>query len=159
MTTDIDVTMPDLSERTWQVTVERDMAAPPSVLYRAWTELIDQWFALRGSVLMRPFVNEPFFFETLHENIRQPHYGRFLRLEKDRLIELTWVTGPSGTRGAETIVTIELASRGAGAHLRLTHAGFPDEEARDLHAEAWPLVLDVLDKAFTSEEARQGKAA
>jgi uncharacterized protein YndB with AHSA1/START domain len=128
------------------------MAAPPSVLYLAWTERIDQWFAQPSTVLMRPMVNEPFFFETLHEETRQPRYGRFLRLEKDSLIELTWVTGPSGTRGAETVVTIELIPKGTGSHLRLTHAGFADEEARDIHAEAWPLVLDVLDKAFATEE-------
>ncbi len=158
MKSDIDVMRPDLSARPWQVTVERDMAAPPSVLYPAWTERLDQWFARRGSVRMRPRVNEPFFFETLHENIRQPHYGRFLRLEKDRLIELTWTTGPSGTRGAETVVTIELAPKGTGTRLRLIHAGFPDEEARDIHAEAWPLVLDVLDRAFPNQR-QQGKAA
>lgn len=152
MRSDSNVTRPDLSTRPWQVTVERDMAAPPSVLYLAWTERIDQWFAQPGTVLMQPMVNEPFFFETLHENIRQPHYGRFLRLEKDSLIELTWITGPSGTRGAETVVTIELIPKGTGSRLRLTHAGFADEEARDIHAEAWPLVLDVLDKAFASEE-------
>ncbi len=159
MRSDIDVTRPDLSARPWQLIVERDMAAPPSVLYLAWTEQIDQWFARPGSILMRPHVNEPFFFETLHENIRQPHYGRFLRLEKDSLVELTWVTGPSGTRGAETVVTIELLPKGTGTHLRLTHAGFADEESRDVHAEAWPLVLDVLDKAFLSEEKQRGKAA
>ncbi len=159
MRSDIDVTRPDLSMRPWQVIVEREMAAPPSVLYLAWTEQIGQWFARPGSVLMRPLVNEPFFFETLHENIRQPHYGRFLRLEKDSLVELTWVTGASGTRGAETVVTISLTPREAGTHLRLTHAGFADEESRDIHAEAWPLVLDALDKAFASEERQQGKAA
>jgi uncharacterized protein YndB with AHSA1/START domain len=152
MRSDIVVTRPDLSTRPWQLIVERDMTAPPSALYLAWTERIDQWFAQPGTVLMRPLANEPFFFETLHEDTRQPHYGRFLRLEKDSLIELTWVTGPSGTRGAETVVTIELTPKGTGSHLRLTHAGFPDEEAQDIHAEAWPLVLDVLDKAFASEE-------
>ncbi len=156
---DKEVTSPDLSTRPWRVTVERDMAAPPSVLYLALTEQIEQWFARPGSILMRPLVNEPFFFETLHENTRQPHYGRFLRLEKNSLVELTWVTGPLGTRGAETIVTVELAPRGTGTHLRLTHRGFPDEESRDTHADAWPLVLDVLDKAFASEKRQQGKAA
>ncbi len=149
---------PDLSAKPWKLTVERDMTASTSVLYLAWTGQIDRWFATPGSVLMRTVVNEPFFFETLHENIRQPHYGRFLRLEKDSLVELTWVTGPSGTRGAETIVTIEFAPKGAGSHLRLTHAGFPDEETRDNHAEAWPLVLDALDKAFSAQES-QGRAA
>ncbi len=158
MKQDSNVMRPDLSTRPWRVTVERDMMASTSVLYLAWTEQIDRWFACPGSVLMRSAVNEPFFFETLHENIRQPHYGRFLRLEKDSLVELTWVTGPPGTRGAETVVTIELATKGTGSHLRLTHAGFPDEESRDKHAEAWPLVLDALDNAFSAKES-PGKAA
>ncbi len=159
MRSDIVVAGPDLSARPWRVTVERDMTAPPSLLFHAWTEGLDRWFARPGSKLIRPHVNEPFFFETLHENTRQPHYGRFLRLEKDSLVELTWVTGPSGTRGTETVVTIELFPKGTGTHLRLTHAGFADEESRDVHAEAWPLVLDVLDKAFVPEEKHRGKAA
>ncbi len=152
MGSDIVVTKPDLPARPLLLSIECDMAAPPSVLYLAWTERLDRWFARLGSVVMRPVVNEPFFFETLHENTRQPHYGRFLRLEKDSLIKLTWVTGPSGTRGAETVVTIELSPRGTGTRLRLTHEGFPDDKARNIHAEAWPLVLNALDKAFASEE-------
>ncbi len=152
MRSDIEVTKPDLSLRPLKLTVDRDMASPPSVLYSAWTVQIDKWFARPGSVLMRPAVNEPFFFETLHEETRQPHYGRFLRLETDRLIELTWVTGPSGTRGSETVVTIELMPKERGTHLRLVHAGFPDEESQDIHADAWPLVLDALDNAFAAEE-------
>ncbi len=151
-----DMTKPDPSARPWKVTVERDMAVPPHVLYLAWTEGLDLWFARPGSVRMRPAVNEPFFFETLHERTRQPHYGRFLRLEQDARVELTWVTGPSGTRGAETVVTIEFTPRSTGSHLRLTHAGFSDEEARDTHADAWPLVLDVSEKAFIEQG---GKAA
>ncbi len=149
-----DRTMPDLSARPWKMTVERDMAVPPHVLYLAWTEGLDLWFARPGSVSMRPAVDEPFFFETVHERTRQPHYGRFLRLEKDALVELTWVTGESGTRGTETVLTIELEMRGAGSHLRLTHAGFPDEDSRDTHADAWPLVLDMLEKAFLAESGR-----
>ncbi len=78
-------------------------------------------------------VNETFSFEAMHENIRQPHYGRFLRLKNDNLVELTWVTGP---RGADTIVTIQFAPTGTGSYLRLTNTGFPDEEVRDNRFEA-----------------------
>ncbi|WP_327094347.1 SRPBCC domain-containing protein [Nocardia vinacea] len=146
------VRVPDLSSRPYGLEVERTMTAPPPALYRAWTERFDHWFATPGSVLMRPAVNEPFFFETEYQGMRSPHHGRFLRLVPDQIVELTWVTGAGGTDGAETVVTVELVPTDTGTRLRLAHAGFADEAARDRHSQAWPMVLEQLDRR-TAEPA------
>ncbi|MCR8643284.1 SRPBCC domain-containing protein [Paenibacillus sp. N1-5-1-14] len=141
---------PDLSLKPYNLQVERQMAASPEVIYRAWTKQIGSWFAAPDSVLMQGIVNTPFFFETEFNGSRHPHYGRFLRLVEDRLIELTWVTGAGGTKGAETVVTVEIEPSSSGSRIILTHAGFPDEESRDGHEQAWPFVLEQLDLRMTS---------
>ena len=147
------VRIPDLSRRPFHLKVERIMETPPGVLFDAWTKQFDRWFAAPGSVIMQGEVNTAFFFETEHNGSRYPHYGRFLKLVQDRLVKITWVTGTGGTKGEETVVTVEFEPYEKGTRLSLTHEGFPDEESKNAHEQAWPFILEHLDKRMMSDHA------
>lgn len=140
---------PDLSARPSQCVIESTMKSSPHAIYKAWTEQFDRWFAAPGTVLMRPRINAPFFFETHYDGGRHPHYGRFLNLKQDQFVEITWVTGSAGTEGAETVVSVEIAPHGSGSHVRLTHSGFPNHQSMKRHDKAWVEVLANQDKVLS----------
>lgn len=149
------VTIPDLTDRPYGFNVERIMSSPPEVLFEAWTEKFDEWFAAPGTLSMKAEVNSVFFFETVFkldeksEIQRHPHYGRFLQIVPNRLIEFTWLTGAGGTGGAETVVTVELTAHQNGTLLTLSHKGFPDEESKNRHDSAWEMILEHLDQKMS----------
>jgi len=140
---------PDLSSRPFGLTAERIIALPVEKLFKAWTTQFDLWFAAPGSLLTKGEINSPFFFETYFEGVHHPHYGRFLRIEENKLVEFTWVTGEGGTEGAETVVNVQLTSLNEGTLVHLSHTGFPNETSRDRHQEAWPTILGQLEERMS----------
>lgn len=143
---------PDLTERPFACKAERFFPFTRTTLYHAWTQGLDSWFAAKGSLMMNVRVNEAFYFETVFkpeqakEPTRHPHYGRFLDLVENQLIEMTWVTGDGGTEGAETILRLELHEGDGNTLLKLSHTGFKSENSRNIHEYAWSYVLDQLEK-------------
>ena len=146
------VPRPDLSARPLQMTCEHVVNASPEDVFAAWTRRFDSWFAQTGTVAMVPEPGRPWFFYNRDDWGRHPHYGRFLDVKENELVEMTWMTGngtPEGTEGAETVLRIELAPKGDGTEIRLTHSGFVSERSRDGHAENWPLALEILGEAVS----------
>jgi len=141
---------PDLAERPHHVLVHRAMHASPHELYRSFTTGWEGWFALKDALCADPHPNGQLFFVVEHEGQRHPHYGRFLKLEPDHKVELTWLTGKEGTQGAETVLTVELHPRGDGCALTLTHRGFYDQERADHHGRSWQKILAMLDEQLMS---------
>ena len=139
---------PDISSRPLSMTVECQMKADAGAIYEAWTEKFDCWFAEPGELIMVPEVDRPWFFKNRKDWGSHPHYGRFVELDKDRLIVTTWLTGKGGTAGAETIIRVELTPEDGFTLLRLTHSGFQDEEARQGHLDNWPEGLECLNDAL-----------
>ena len=151
--------MPDLSDRPYGLTIERALALSAKTIFNAWTKDLDLWFAAPGSVLMQGEVNTTFFFETefklaAHATVkRHPHYGRFLQVVPDQLLQFTWVTGAPGTEGAETVVTVELKEKANETSVRLSHEGFSSPAARDGHEHAWPVVLQHMEQKLGAQSS------
>ncbi|AZO01104.1 SRPBCC domain-containing protein [Mesorhizobium sp. M9A.F.Ca.ET.002.03.1.2] len=141
---------PDVSDRPHDTRVERVMSASCQAIYRSFTTDWEGWFALEGALIADPVLNGQLFFVVEHEGKRHPHYGRFLTLEPDRKVELTWLTGTDGTQGAETVLSVDLEPRAGGCTLTLIHRGFYDQEHADHHGKSWEQILAGLDKRLTN---------
>ena len=142
---------PDLSARPLNLTWEGFLSLPPETVYRAWTENFALWFSQPGETFMIAEVDRPYFFYNKVEWGRHPHYGRFLELEENRVVEMTWLTGNGtngGTEGAETVVRVELSPEDKGTKVRFTHSGFVTERSRDGHNENWPLAFEELENSL-----------
>lgn len=135
------IPQPDTASRPFEAHAEHWMPLTPPRLYRAWTQEFDIWFAAPGTVVMDAQPGRPFYFATEFNGQLNPHYGRFLRLQPSRLVELSWITGEGGTEGAETIVTVAFEPERDGTRVRLSHRGFPNAQSAARHEQAWPLVL------------------
>jgi hypothetical protein len=71
ISTTVSKLMPDLSSRPFQLKIKRRMHASPHAVFEAWTtESFERWFAAPGTVMMKPQIDAPYFFEARHNGER-----------------------------------------------------------------------------------------
>ncbi len=136
-----------------EVTVVRTIPASPENVYDLWINPKSPGGPWYGGerVIVNPVVDGLFYLAAKHEGRIWPHYGRFLRLERPRVVEYTWMS--EGTKGAESIVTLTMEPRGGETEVTLRHSGVPDDEMGRRHKEGWTWILNTLAEGLAARRS------
>ena len=136
------------SEKTIDVKVERVIEAAPSKVYAAWLnpKVKGTPWNMGEMILMTPKVNG-FFYWRVHGT---PHYGRFIKLDRSRRIQHTWMS--PYTEGQETTVTVTFTKKGANTVMTLVHADLPDNAKGKAHIEGWNQFMDSFPQYFKKKK-------
>jgi uncharacterized protein YndB with AHSA1/START domain len=136
-----------------EVSVARTIPASAEKVFDVWIDPKcpgGPWFG-SDRVILNPVVDGLFYLAVKHEGRTWPHYGRFLQIDRPRVIEYTWMS--EGTKGAESIVTVTMEPRGEQTEVTLRHSGVPDDEMGHKHRDGWAWVLSALAEAITSRRS------
>ena len=129
---------------SFRTDVARSYQAKPEQVFDARVDpaSVKAWLAGGEKAIVDAREDGLFFLNMKNGDRLEPHYGRYLRVERPRLLEFTWVS--EHTHGKESVVTIELVARGASTELRLSHVGLASEEAAASHKGGWSDFLEQL---------------
>jgi uncharacterized protein YndB with AHSA1/START domain len=133
----------------FECTVPRTIQASAERVFRAWTDpdVARRWLSNGGDLVLQPHVGGLYFLDMVYGEHTYPHYGRYLRVEPQRLLEFTWMS--QGTLGKESLVRVEFEPLAAGTRVTLTHVGLPDEKLRDDHESGWKELLAWLEERLS----------
>jgi uncharacterized protein YndB with AHSA1/START domain len=133
--------------------VSRVVAAKPGEVFDAWTNSkhpASPWSKRNGirTVILDPHVGQLFYINMGPPMPLPTHYGRFLRLDKPKLIEHTWAS--EGTQGMETRVRITLKAKDKGTLFSLRHVGLRSVASARGHEDGWGMIIGWMAAGFES---------
>ena len=138
-----------------EIRLTRRIAAGAEEVFDAWTdaESLAQWMVpIAGGSTQAQIdarVGGRFHIDMTGSGHIYPHDGEYLRVERPRLLEFTWIS--NGTNRQRSIVTVELRALGADeTELTLTHRLLPNRETARAHHEGWDRGLDRLVEYFAA---------
>lgn len=143
--------MPTLELTTNVLSISRHFKAPRERVFAAFAtiEAMGAWIGCDGSKIIGGTLD--FQVRGKYQmRMNTPHgeclvTGSYQEITPPSRIVFTWhyQDDPDWT-GVDSVVTIELQSRGAETELTLTHAGLPTPESRDNHEFGWSESCDKL---------------
>lgn len=137
-----------------EVTVSRAIPASPEEVFDVWLDAKSPgspWFGPER-VILNAVVDGLFYHSVSHEGRTWAHYGRFVRIERPRVIEHTWMS--EATRGIESTVTLTLEAKGEETLLTLRHSDLPDDDMGRQHEGGWAFLLGAIADRFSRRERR-----
>lgn len=135
------------------VEITRTLAAPIEAVFRAWTDpaRLVQWWGPEGVTISfcEMDVREGGRWRTcmaMPDGSEIWVGGIYREIEAPNRLSFTWAWDQEdGSRGHETVVTIELAEKDGGTEMRLHQAEFQDAEVCRKHNEGWTSSFVCLD--------------
>ena len=132
------------------LTLKRRLNAPPSKIYRAWTDAakISRWFGPEDAEILRAETDVRVggrFRIVFRGPDGEEHDvgGVYREVVPNQKLVFTWAWRSTPER--ESLVTVALKRDGDGTLLTLLHEQFFDEAARDRHGRGWNQTLDKLE--------------
>jgi uncharacterized protein YndB with AHSA1/START domain len=130
-----------------RLVITHQFSAPSETVFDAWldVESAAQWlFATPGGVMERveisPRVGGGFEILERRGDVLATHFGSYQEIARPHVLAFSFGVDPMSP---PTNVRVEIAGHGAGAELKLTHAGvWPEYEERT--RAGWTMILQGL---------------
>jgi uncharacterized protein YndB with AHSA1/START domain len=142
----------------YSLTVRREIAASPEVLFDAWLDerSLGSWLKPSGIRETRaetdPRVGGAFRIVMVDDETSIVHTGTYREIDRPRRLVFTW-SSPA-TQFRESIVTVTFQPLSESATLVEIHqVGLPDTEARASHHAGWSDALRELDRTLSKKGA------
>jgi uncharacterized protein YndB with AHSA1/START domain len=134
------------STKALEIKLERKIPAPPSKVFDAWLDprIPGTPFHEHDKLIVNLEVDGLWYW-LLNG---QPHYGRFMEIDRPRRLQHSWMSRK--TLGEESTVTVTFQKKGEDTLMTLVHSGLTSGDMAQAHEKGWDFMLGRFVNIFGS---------